>query len=128
MRDHRAALDFDCMTKTGRTLGEYEGMGAAGLVALSHFTRYLDADSALWRELNPSDETPMWTDRPSTNAILADIYDALSTFNTNYVSHHSKRSVRRQAPYPRPNAKKSGKEIGKGAIPAREFMDWWESG
>ena len=34
IRDHDRALEYDLMTRTGRTLSEYAEMGAAGKVAL----------------------------------------------------------------------------------------------
>jgi len=116
IRNHAQALEYDLMTMTGRTLGEYMAMGAAGRAALISFTRYLPPTSATYREMHPRDELGAWYSTVKTNAILADIYDA-------YAMSHSKKG-RRPKPYPRPNGKRKG--IGKGAIPVRDFMDWWE--
>lgn len=102
------------MTRTGRTLNEYMTMGAAGLVALVSFCRYLPKDSALRREMDPNDETADWYGSLKTNAILADIFDV-------YTSVHTKKG-RKAKPYPRPRNKKN---IGRGAIPIKDFMNWW---
>lgn len=109
---HGRALEFDLMTRTGRTLNEYMAMGAAGKVALLSFIRHLPPDAALCRELHPEDETWMWTTATKTNAILADLFDV-------FVSANSKK---KQKPYPRPTKKE---KIGRGAIPIKDFWDWW---
>lgn len=106
------------MTRTGRTLDEYVGMGAAGLVALVSFVGHLPPDSALRRDIDPRDELPDWCTSMKTNAILADLYDA-------YCATHAKKG-RRVKPYPRPGDKK-GQAIGSGAIPIRDFDAWWNS-
>lgn len=126
MQEYPAALDYDCMSKTGRTLAEYADMGAEGLIALSHLVRYLGPDSMVWREVNDGDELPPWTTVAQTNTILADIYDAIAMLNANYVSTHSKRRPTPK-PYRRPNAKPEGRTLGGGAIPLGEFDAWWES-
>ena len=126
MQEHPDALDYDCMTRTGRTLAEYADAGAEGLVALSHLIRYLGPDSMVWREMNAGDETPGWTTTVSTNAILADIYDAIAALGANYVRVHSKAKPYPK-PYPRPNEKPDGKTVGSGAIPVSEFDSWWAS-
>jgi len=118
MSRHHRALEYDLMTMTGRTLGEYLTMGPDGAMALAAFIRYLPHGSALYREMHPRDEFWPWGTTMQTNAILADLYDA-------YVQAHTKKG-RKAKPYPRPNAKK--KNVGKGAIPVRDFMDWWNNG
>lgn len=117
INEHGRALEYELMTRTGRTLEEYMGMGAAGLVALISFTENLPIDSALTRSINPKDEFSYWHTIAKTNSILADIYDA-------FASVHSKKG-RKPKPYPRP---KDTKSIGKGAIPISEFWDWWNKG
>lgn len=102
------------MTRTGRTLSEYMDMGAAGKVALVSFVKYLPADSALRHEMNPKDDTWLWTTTTKTNAILADLYDLFALTNA--------KKGRKPKPYPRP---KEEKKIGKGAIPIKDFWDWW---
>lgn len=114
---HAQALEYELMTRTGRTLDEYMRMGVPGRVALVSFVRYLPKDSALYREMHPRDAEALWHTPFMTNAILADLFDV-------FVSAHTKKG-RKAKPYPRPNAKTQG--IGKGAIPISEFMEWWES-
>lgn len=117
LRNHSQALEYDLMTMTGRTLAEYGAMGADGILALVSFVRYLPPESATYREMHPRDEMGKWSTRSKTNAILADIYDA-------YAGAHAKKG-RKPKPYPRPNQK--SREIGSGAIPISEFMDWWRN-
>lgn len=119
MRDHAHALEFDLMTRTGRTLAEYEAQGADGRIALAAFLRYAPPDSAVYRETHPKDELAAWSTTMKTNAILADIFDA-------YVASHVKKG-RRPKPYPRPS-KDGPRVLGKGAIPIRDFEEWWNSG
>lgn len=102
------------MTRTGRTLFEYLNMGAAGKVALLSFIRYLPMDSALNREMDPKDETAEWNTTRKTNAILADMFDAFSAVHT--------KKGHKPFEYPRP---KANKRIGKGAIPIKDFWEWW---
>lgn len=104
-------------------------MGAAGIVALLHFVHYLDDSSALvaetgeqWRGLGG------WSGRMQTNAILADIYDALAAFNTSYIAANSKHKPKKPEQYPRPWTKKKTKRIGRDAIPITEFNNWWKRG
>lgn len=100
-------------------------MGAAGIVALVHFVENLDVDSALMRDIDSVDIAE-WASNLKTNALLADVFDALVQFNFNYVQAHSKHRPQKPKPYPRPWAKKEDK-IGKGAIPVSQFWDWWTS-
>ena len=39
INDYDRALEYDLMTRTGRTLSEYINMGAAGMVALLSFIK-----------------------------------------------------------------------------------------
>jgi len=115
------------MTMTGRTLDEYMDEGAAGIVALSHFAANLPLDSAV---IAAESEYPMeqvWMTRQKTNLILADIYDLVSGFMWTWASAKSKKKRKRPEPYPRPWTKKEKKRIGKGAIKAGRFADWWNS-
>lgn len=115
------------MTMTGRTLAEYDRMGAAGTVALVSFVKHAGPGTALWRAVNPEDELPGWTERRQTNAMLADIYDALARLIAVTAAHGTGKKPKRTEPYPRPNAKKKTKKVGKGAIAASRFADWWDS-
>ena len=114
IKEHDRALEYDLMTRTGRTLEEYMDMGAAGKVALISFIQNLPQDSALNRSQNPKDEFGEWYSTVKTNAILADLFDA-------FVAANSKKG-RQAKPYPRPRERRG---IGKGAIPISEFWDWW---
>lgn len=125
--EHGDALEYDLMTRTGRTLAEYERMGAAGVIALVSFVKHAGPDTALWRAVNPDDEMPEWTERRQTNAMLADIYDAVVRLAAITAAHGTGKKAKKTEPYPRPNAKKKQKRIGKGAIAASKFAAWWES-
>lgn len=119
VQEHGRAFEYDLMTRTGRTLAEYAAMGADGMYALVAFAGNLPPDSATWREANPHEAiAASWATTARTNAILADIFDA-------YCSAHSRKG-RRPRPYPRPGSDR-GRTLGKGAIPVRDFMAWWNS-
>ena len=92
-------------------------MGAAGKVALISFVNYLPPDSALNQAMNPKDEIGDWYTTRRTNVILADLFDV-------FVKAHSKKGRKAQE-YPRPKKKKN---IGKGAIPMKDFWSWWIGG
>lgn len=108
------------MTKTGRTLGEYIDMGAAGTVALCHFLTSLDLDARTAYETAELDAAE-WSDTLKTNALLADIYDAIRLFNYSFAGKKAKEPK----PYPRPWAENKSQKYGKDAIPILDFEDWW---
>ena len=110
-------LEYDLMTRTGRTLSEYIDMGAAGMVALLSFINYLPPDAAVRVAMDPKSEFAEWHTQFKTNMILADIFDV-------FVAANTKRG-KKPKEYPRP---KKNKRIGKGAIPISEFWDWWNGG
>lgn len=110
-------LEYDLMTRTGRTLSEYIDMGAAGMVALLSFINYLPMDSQLRQAMDPQDEVGEWSTTKKTNMILADLFDVFVSANTKK-GHKAKQ-------YPRPKQKR---KIGSGAIPIGEFWDWWNGG
>ena len=115
--EHDRALEYDLMTRTGRTLSEYIDMGAAGMVALLSFINYLPMDSRLRQAMDPQDEVGEWSTVKKTNIILADLFDVFVSANTKK-GHKAKQ-------YPRPKQKR---KIGSGAIPISEFWDWWNGG
>lgn len=85
------------------------------MLALIAFIENLPIDSALYKAMNPKDEFAVWTTTMKTNAILADTYDLIAA-----------RFTRGKAkPYSRPTDRKG---IGKGAIPIKDFWDWWNKG
>jgi len=110
-------LEYDLMTRTGRTLSEYIDMGAAGMVALLSFINYLPPDSQLRQAMDPQDEVGEWSTVKKTNIILADIFDVFVSANTKK-GHKAKQ-------YPRPKQKR---KIGSDAIPISKFWDWWNGG
>lgn len=110
-------LEYDLMTRTGRTLSEYIDMGAAGMVALLSFINYLPMDSQIRQAMDPQDEVGEWSTTKKTNMILADLFDVFVSANTKK-GHKAKQ-------YPRPKQKR---KIGSGAIPISEFWDWWNGG
>lgn len=110
-------LEYDLMTRTGRTLSEYIDMGAAGMVALLSFINYLPMDSQLRQAMDPQDEVGEWSTTKKTNIILADLFDVFVSANTRK-GHKAKQ-------YPRPKQKR---KIGSDAIPISEFWDWWNGG
>lgn len=115
--EYDRALEYDLMTRTGRTLSEYIDMGAAGMVALLSFINYLPMDSQLRQAMDPQDEVGEWSTTKKTNMILADLFDVFVSANTKK-GHKAKQ-------YPRPKQKR---KIGSGAIPISEFWDWWNGG
>ena len=117
INDYDRALEYDLMTRTGRTLSEYINMGAAGMVALLSFINYLPMDSQLRQAMDPQDEVGEWSTTKKTNIILADIFDVFVSANTRK-GHKAKQ-------YPRPKQKR---KIGSDAIPISEFWDWWNGG
>ena len=117
INEYDRPLEYDLMTRTGRTLSEYIDMGAAGMVALLSFINYLPMDSQLRQAMDPQDEVGEWSTVKKTNIILADIFDVFVSANTKK-GHKAKQ-------YPRPKQKK---RIGSGAIPISEFWDWWNGG
>lgn len=117
IKEHDRALEYDLMTRTGRTLSEYMEMGATGKVALLSFINYLPPDSELRKAMDPQNEFGEWHTTMKTNVILADLFDVFVKANT--------KKGRKAKTYPRP---KQRRKIGSGAIPMSEFWDWWNGG
>jgi len=126
VRDHASALDYDLMTRTGRTLAEYLGMGADGMSALAHFCRHLDADSATWREVAGHADYAAWSDRLMAVRLLADLYDLVNVFRWQYVGSRSKKKPKKPKPYPTPWSRPETKHFGKDPVKVSKFWDWWE--
>jgi len=78
------------------------------------------------QELHP--EYAPWATRTKTNAILADILDALNQINANLVAIGSKTPAKQPNPYPRPQQKKpeNVRHFGRGALPPDELRAWFE--
>lgn len=127
---HGSALDYDLMTRTGRSLDEWLDAGAAGMVALAHFCRHLDTASATWRSVTGRTGWAGWDDGLTANRILTDIYNAIAALNHNFVrSRSKKRGGKPPKPYPAPWARQDDnvKHFGKDPIKASRFWDWWKS-
>lgn len=105
--EHREAIDFDLLTKTGKALNEV-GRGLSW-ASLNAFVKNTPPDGALMRELNP--ELYQWATIAKTNALLADIYDLLAWINANLCAKGSGKRAKPPKPYPRPQ-KKDKKKIG----------------
>lgn len=122
-----SALDYDLMTRTGRTLREYLDMGAAGMVALCHFVRHLPADSVTISTVSGYEYLPQWASTLKTNAMLADIYDGISALRYTITASRSKKKPKKPKPYPRPWVEDKGtRKIGKDPIPVKDFWSWWD--
>ena len=78
------------------------------------------------RELNP--EAAAWATTTKTNAILADIYDALAMINANLMAIGSGTAAKKPKLYPRPNQKDNDdiKHFGKGGLPPAKLREWIE--
>lgn len=92
--------------------------------ALYAFVTHLPSDSALKREMNGEDSE--WATTLKTNAILADIHDAITSFAAMFAKAKGGHP-KEPKPYKRPGASSGEKRIGKGAVPHGTFMKWWES-
>ena len=97
-------------------------MGAAGKVALCHFLRHLDQDSALAHEIDGSGARA-WSSRIKTNSLLADLFDSIRLFNFSFAEKGSTQPK----PYPRPWAEDNTERFGKDPIPIADFDDWWNA-
>ena len=101
-------------------------MGAAGKVALIHFLKHIQPDTALAQELGGM-EANEWASTMKTNSMLADLFDKLNEFEYNYIRANSKTKPKQPKPYPRPWLEKDTKKYGKDPVPISEFWDWWNS-
>lgn len=115
------------MTLTGRTLSEFEAMGAAGTVALIHFVEHLPLDSATACEASGHTELREWSQLTKTNILLADLFDNLSAMQFLYIKSKTKKGKAKQPkPYPRPWRKDKTRKVGRDPVPVSKFWDWWE--
>ena len=92
---------------------------------LINFSNHLPLDSATYRALKP-DESKFATDL-QRNAILADIYDAISAYAYMYAKRNGGKPQKPQ-PYPRPWTNGGAQKIGSEPIPISEFKDWYYGG
>ena len=124
--EHRKAVSYDLLTLTGYQLSDIgRGLDWASLRA---FLENVPADGALMRELHP--ELATWTTRAKSNAILADIFDALSAIDAHIVALGTGKAVKKPKPYPRPHGQKKQddnvRHFGRGALPVNELEAWFE--
>ena len=104
-------------------------MGSDGVIALSHLAANLPSDSATRLKESGYEGIDEWSARFKTNVLLADLYDALAAFVHVYVKSKSKKKQKPPKPYPRPWVEEKGKKrIGRGAIPIKDFWNWWNDG
>ncbi len=69
-----------------------------------------------------------WATAVRTNAILADIYDALSSINANLMAIGSGKPAKKPKPYPRPKNKnddENTRKIGQGQGMTHDELEAW---
>ena len=114
-------MEHDLLTMTRYKLSDIPAN--LGWTSLAHFVAYLKPGSALYDEVNP--DTARWG---HADMMLADIYDAITSFIFAYASANSKGRPKRPKPYPRPWVKaKDEKHIGSSPVQVQDFNDWWNS-
>ena len=96
-----------------------------GWGAMADFARHLPADSATFRAMHP--DAYVFASDLKGNAILADLFDAVSAFAHNYAVRNGSKGGRPK-PYPRPWNSGGEKRIGSGAIPVSEIEKWYYGG
>lgn len=124
IKEHGGALNHDLMTRLGAFIEDVPDV--VSWRDLMDFIHYLPNDSALFSALHP-DIAP-WATTAQTNSILANIYDAIAQLSHMYASAHTKKTLPKPKPYPRPFAKDEDEQrLGSDPIPMSEFDDWWNS-
>lgn len=119
--DHREAIEYDLLTRTGYTLDDVGGR--LSWSALYSFVKNLGGDSATARSLKKSTG---WETTLKTNEILADLFDQLRIIDIHLVRFISGGKTRPKfKPYPRPGKDDNTKrQIGKGAMPYNKLREW----
>lgn len=131
MAKHGGALEYDLLTKAGRTLDDLGG--ALSWRALRHFVQHLDHTSALWRERHKDKaEWFPWLDGTVLPALVADLIDCTNLGRWEYAvscttKGHNKPRKPKPVPTPWRKVGKGERRIGKDPIPISQFEDWWES-
>lgn len=118
--EHREAVEYDLLTKTGYELGDVGSVLSWN--ALNSFIKNSDADSRLSMELEP--DFAIWSTRSKTNAILADIFDLLAAINANIKALGSGKPAKKPEKYPRPKKNKKEK-IFSSSMPASDLRKWF---
>lgn len=122
---HGGALEYDLLTRTGHDIDDIGRTLSWG--ALYSFVKNLGPDSALAREMYP--EEARWASIVKTNAILADIYDAIMMQTSIIIALRTGKQPKEPTPYPRPGnkaKKENEKHFGSGAMPANELHEWFK--
>lgn len=108
-------MEYALLRETGHELGD---IGRTfSWRAFESFLKYRESETGIW-------ETTL-----KTNAILADIYDALAQINANLVAIGTRNRAKAPKPYPRPGMKTENagvRHFGKGALPPDELHKWFE--
>lgn len=115
------------MAATGLSLRQVPS--TIGWSALASLAANLGMDSAVYRVRNP--EMAAWATVAKTNALLADLIDAVGSLAWMYACANRGRGPRprKPKPYPRPWLRDDGeRHFGSGAIPRAEFLSWYYSG
>lgn len=122
--DHREAIEYDLLTKTGHTIDDIGR--TLSWDALDSFFTCIGPDSAIIKKLFP--EEAEWNTIQKTNKILADIFDVLAQINANLVGFAERKPAKKPKPYKRPGQTPPPEEkhFGKDALPANELHEWFE--
>ena len=114
------------MERIGAPLSECDSVGWHETFTLA---RHIAADSGSHTYRALHQEEAAYAEQLHIAAMLADLYDLLATFAVAYARAHSGgRSVKAIPKYPRPWDKGDAKRIGRGAIPIKDFDDWYYGG
>ena len=97
------------LTETGYSLNDVGRSLSWG--ALASFLSSTKPDSALSAEINP--DVAEWSTIFKTNALLADIYDAIRQFNAIMAAKGSGKRPQTPKPYPRPWQRKKRQHFTK---------------
>lgn len=127
MRDNLRELDYDLMTRTGRSYAEWTSTGAAGVVSVARFVQCLDADSRVVAANSGYKEWALWSSDHKRAQMLADLYDLIAAFQYTVLQQRSKRKLKKPKPYPRPWVDTGSKKFGSKPIKVSKFWDWWNS-
>lgn len=120
VEEHYEAIESDLVSSAGIELSDVGSTLSWG--AFYSFVKNLGYDSALWRSTHP--EVADWGTVLRTNIILSDIFDVLSSINSNLCGGFTQKKPKRIKPYPRPWNKDKHRKIGKGALPKNELREW----
>ena len=125
IEEHGGAVEYDLMTRAGMTLDDIPAR--MPWRAFINFYTHLDAGSAYAAEVSP--ESAGWQGTARVPALLADIFDAINMLRYETALANTpkrKQKPKKPKPYPRPGVKADeGTRIGRGAIPASKFEEWW---